>query len=97
MESLSHLFVHCPVVRPAVAWLRGVWAMLVAGRVGLRWMPGSCSLGITLCGTPAVVRPVLSCGPTYYNYAFCSAVRFGTCAAAEWPMAKCYLLLLWWL
>jgi len=33
MESLSHLFVHCPVVRPAVAWLRGVWAMLVAGRV----------------------------------------------------------------
>ncbi len=33
MESLSHLFVHCSVVRPAVAWLRGVWAMLVAGRV----------------------------------------------------------------
>jgi hypothetical protein len=33
MESLSHIFVHCPVVRPAVAWLRGVWAMLVAGRV----------------------------------------------------------------
>jgi hypothetical protein len=33
MESMSHLFVHCPVVRPAVAWLRGVWAMLVAGRV----------------------------------------------------------------
>jgi hypothetical protein len=31
--SLSHLFVHCPVVRPAAAWLRGVWAMLVAGRV----------------------------------------------------------------
>ncbi len=24
---------HCPVVRPAVAWLRGVWAMHVAGRV----------------------------------------------------------------
>jgi hypothetical protein len=22
VESLSHLFVHCPVVRPAVAWLR---------------------------------------------------------------------------
>ena len=57
-------------------------------------MPGSCSLGTTLCGTPAVVRPVLSCGPTY---AFCSAVRFGTCVAAEWPMAKCSLLLLWWL
>ncbi len=33
MESLSHLFVHCPVVRPAVAWLRGMWALLVAGRV----------------------------------------------------------------
>ena len=75
MESLSHLFVHCPVVRPAVAWLRGVWAMLVAGSGYLRWMPGSCSQGTTLCGTPAVVRPVLSCGPTY---AFCSAVRFGT-------------------
>jgi hypothetical protein len=24
VESLSHLFVHCPVVQPAVAWLRGV-------------------------------------------------------------------------
>ncbi len=96
MESLSHLFMHCPVVRPAVAWLRGVWACLwLAGY--LRWMPGSCSLGTTrttLCGTPAVVRPVLGCGPTY---AFCSAVRFGTCAAAEWPMARCSLLLLWWL
>jgi hypothetical protein len=33
VESLSHLFVHCPVVQPAVAWLRGVWALLVAGRV----------------------------------------------------------------
>ncbi len=33
VESLSHLFVHCPVVPPAVAWLRGVWALLVAGRV----------------------------------------------------------------
>jgi hypothetical protein len=60
----------------------------------LRWMSGSCSLGTTLCGTPAVARPGLSCGPTC---AFCSAVRFGTCAAAGWPMAKCSLLLLWWL
>jgi hypothetical protein len=33
VESLSHLFVHCHVVQPAVAWLRGVWALLVAGRV----------------------------------------------------------------
>jgi hypothetical protein len=29
----TSLYVHCPVVQPAVAWLRGVWALLVAGRV----------------------------------------------------------------
>jgi hypothetical protein len=92
MESLSHILVHCPVVRPAVAWLRGMWAMLVAGRVPLldaRFL----LLGTTLCGTPAGVRPGLSCGPTC---AFCSAVRFGARAAAEWPMCICSLLLLWW-
>ena len=79
----GRLLLGCVACGPCL-WLAGC----------LRLMPGSCSLGTTLCGTPAVVRPGLSCGPTF---AFCSAVRFGTCAAAEWPMAKCSLLLLWWL
>ncbi len=92
MESLSHLFVHCPVVRPAVAWLRGVWAMLVASRVPpldarvllagdhAVWDPGGGEAGAELW--------------THLRLLFC---RFGTCVAAEWPMAKCSLLLLWWL
>ncbi len=31
-ETLSHVFLHCPVVKPAVEWLRGLWARL--GNVG---------------------------------------------------------------
>jgi hypothetical protein len=31
LETLSHTFLHCPVVRPAVVWLRGLWAMIVRG------------------------------------------------------------------
>ncbi len=31
-ETLSHVFLHCPVVKPAVEWLRGlVWARLGNG------------------------------------------------------------------
>ena len=33
LESLSHAFLHCPVVRPAVGWFRGLWGMIVVGRV----------------------------------------------------------------
>ena len=33
LESLLHTFLHCPVVRPAVGWLRGLWATIVADRV----------------------------------------------------------------
>ena len=33
LESLSHTFLHCPVVRPAVGWLRGLWSTIVADRV----------------------------------------------------------------
>ena len=33
LETLSHAFMHCPVVRPAVSWLQGLWARVVAGRV----------------------------------------------------------------
>ncbi len=52
-----------PIAEPAYNWRRnkhvprsqaaGVWAMLACGwYVGYpRWMPGSCSLEITLCGT----------------------------------------------
>jgi hypothetical protein len=73
MESLSHLFVHCPVVRPAVAWLRGVWAMLVAGmvppldaRVLLAgdhavWDPGGGEAGAGLW-THLRLQSVLPCG-----------------------------------
>ncbi len=28
---LSHVFLHCPVVKPAVEWLRGLWARLGNG------------------------------------------------------------------
>ena len=30
-ETLSHVFLHCPVVKPAVEWLRGLWARLGDG------------------------------------------------------------------
>ncbi len=31
LESLSHMFMHCPVVQPAVVWLQDLWARLVPG------------------------------------------------------------------
>jgi hypothetical protein len=31
LESLSHVFMHCPVVQPAVVWLQYLWARLVPG------------------------------------------------------------------
>jgi hypothetical protein len=31
LESLSHVFMHCPVVQPAVVWLQDLWARLVPG------------------------------------------------------------------
>jgi hypothetical protein len=31
LETLSHTFMGCPVVRPAVAWLGGLWSRVVAG------------------------------------------------------------------
>ncbi len=33
LESLSHVFLHCPVVQPAVAWLQALWGRVVEGRV----------------------------------------------------------------
>jgi hypothetical protein len=33
LESLSHVFLQCPVVQPAVAWLRALWGRVVEGRV----------------------------------------------------------------
>ena len=31
LDSFSHLFLECPVVAPAVAWLRGLWARISEG------------------------------------------------------------------
>jgi hypothetical protein len=31
LESLSHVFMHCPVVQLAVVWLQDLWARLVPG------------------------------------------------------------------
>jgi len=31
LETLSHVFMHCPVVRPALEWLRQLWSRLVPG------------------------------------------------------------------
>ncbi len=44
LESLSHVFVHCPVVKPAVVWLHDLWARLVPG--SRLWTPG-CWLLVT--------------------------------------------------
>jgi hypothetical protein len=60
-------------------------------------MSGSCSLGTTLCGTPAVVRPGLSCGPTCafrrrLQNLFCRAVwylLYLRCCPG-WPMAQVF-------
>ena len=30
-ETLSHVFLHCPVVQPAMEWLRGLWTQLGDG------------------------------------------------------------------
>jgi len=60
LETLSHVFVHCPVVRPAVEWLRALWTRLVPGdivpldaRVLLAgdhtvWAPGGGDAGLEL-------------------------------------------------
>ena len=31
METCSHMFLECPVVAPAVEWLRGLWASISGG------------------------------------------------------------------
>jgi hypothetical protein len=70
MESLSHIFVQCPVVRPAVAWLRGVWAMLVAGRVppldARVLLPGDHTVWCGGCGQLhlILVNSIRACRPT---------------------------------
>ncbi len=33
LESLPHIFLHCPVVQPAVAWLQALWGRVVEDRV----------------------------------------------------------------
>ncbi len=33
LESLSHVFLHCPVVQRAVAWLQALWGQTVESRV----------------------------------------------------------------
>jgi hypothetical protein len=33
LESLSHVFMHCPVMQPAVEWLRALWGHVVEGRM----------------------------------------------------------------
>jgi hypothetical protein len=65
--------VHCPVVHPAVAWLRGVWALNVPGRVPpldarvllagdhTVWDPGGGEAGAELWAHPPAPS-VLPCG-----------------------------------
>jgi hypothetical protein len=60
LESLSHVFMHCPVVQPAVVWLQDLWARLVPGsRLPLDvrvlvagdhtvWDPGGAAAGVEL-------------------------------------------------
>jgi hypothetical protein len=62
LETLSHTFMGCPVVQPAVAWLGALWSKVVAGCSCL-WMPGFCWLGTTLSGTLGVGMPGRHCGP----------------------------------
>ncbi len=90
LESLSHLFVHCPVVRPAVAWLRGVWAMHVAGRVPpldarvllagdhTVWDPGGGEAGAELW--------------THLRLLFCRAVTLvpALLQSGPWPSVLCF-------
>ena len=39
METLTHVFLECPEVRPAVAWLRGTWKALFASAQPPRDLP----------------------------------------------------------
>ncbi len=63
LETLSHAFMTCPVVQPAVAWL--------GGGCGAKWwqgcscllMAGFCWLGITLSRTLGAGMLVGRCGP----------------------------------
>jgi hypothetical protein len=60
LESLYHVFKHCPVVQPAVVWLQDLWARLVPGsRLPLDargllagdhtvWDPGGAAAGVEL-------------------------------------------------
>jgi hypothetical protein len=93
-SGLSHVFMHCPVVQPAVVWLQDLWARLVPGsqlpldaRVLLAgdhtvWDPGGAAAGVS----GAVSGPICDCS---------SAERFGTCGAVGWPMVGFSRLLQW--
>jgi hypothetical protein len=108
VESLSHLFVHCPVVQPAVAWLRGVWAPRPC-----LWLVGylhpldarvllavGTTLGTTLCGTPAVVIRGEDGAElwTHLRLLFCRPVWYlgALLQSGPWPGVLCFCLL-WWL
>ncbi len=82
LESLSHVFLHCPVVRPAVGWLRGLWAMIVADRV-----PPQDARVVLLAGDHTVWDPGggdagagLS-GPTHLRLLFCRAIWYPRCCS----------------
>jgi hypothetical protein len=83
LESLSHVFLHCPVVQPAVAWSRlcgdGWW------RGGCRrWTRGCCLLVATPFGTLAGARLVQPELWTHLRLLFCRAVwHLRCCRAAE--------------
>jgi hypothetical protein len=82
LESLSHVFLHCPVVQPAVAWLQALWGRMVEGRVPLVdalgllagdhtvWDPGGGEAGAELW--------------THLRLLFCRAIwHLRCCRAAE--------------
>ncbi len=88
LESLSHVFLHCPVVHPAVAWLQALWGRVVEGQVPpvdarVLLAGDRHRLGPALAGA----RLVQSCGRTCVCCSAYSAVRSGIylrcCRAAE--------------
>ena len=79
MADISHVFLHCPAVRPAVEWLRALWH-----RIAPLDAPVPVDARVVLLGDESVWQPVGGRGPAglwlHLRLLFCRAV---------WAQAGC--------
>ncbi len=93
LESLSHVFMHCLVVQPAVVWLQDLWPLVPGSQLPL-------DARVMIADDHNVWDPAgrLLAGMELWAICDCSSVeRFATCGAAGWPIMVRFSQPLQWL